>query len=138
MILFTSDTNNLEKEKMKCLIGYGTATVFCFVFQLIYEHFSHGVTSYYMVYAFLIPMIGGLISILSFGSKNSRENHLFRQLLCGSIIWLTLGSIYQGVLDIYGTTNHLVILYVIVAVIQLVIALLAIIIANANQSGNCS
>lgn len=115
-----------NKQSMKrSLMGYGAATIFCFVFQIIYEKFAHGVTSYFMVLAFLIPLIGGLISVASIYVSKGGKGNIFRQLICGGVIWLTLGSIFQGVLEIYGTTNRLIIVFVVVGMTQLILAVLA-------------
>ena len=76
---------------MKKTIRYVFLSVFIFVFAQIYEYFSHGVYSNYMLYAFLIPFLG--LAVPSFLWK------------CG-IATLTVGSIYKGILEIYGTNGY--------------------------------
>ena len=163
---------------------YLAAAVFCALFGAVYEIFSHGVFSFYMIYAFAFPLVLGAVPMLWMGLRtaksaeeietptgfetdtaedmwfepytakgsagtglhrvsleeessdsvedsveyrlNSPENspeteRLFH--LPGSLelnAWgsgiaaLTVGSIFRGVLDIYGTTNRLVIVYPVV------------------------
>ncbi|MCR5144935.1 MAG: hypothetical protein K6B67_06480 [Lachnospiraceae bacterium] len=92
-------------------IAYFIFTVFILVFGLIYEFFSHEVYSYYMLLAFLIPLAGGLVSELHVPSS------LSQQFLTGGVVWLTLGCVFQGVLEIYGTTNRLSIIFAIVGLV---------------------
>lgn len=71
------------------------------VFGLVYEHFSHGVTSYYMLFAFLIPLLVGAARLLPVFRK---RGGLFWS--CGTLT-LTVGSLLRGALEIYGTTSRL-------------------------------
>ncbi len=99
----------------------------------VYEHFGHGVYSNYMIYAFAFPLIGGslLCRILNRIQKKYMPGHWSMWLYSAGIATLTVGSLVQGVLDIYGTTNYLTGLYwfvgfifVIFAVISYIAALL--------------
>ena len=49
---------------MKKLFVYFGISTFIFIFSQIYEYFSHGVYSNFMVFAFLIPFIGLFIPSL--------------------------------------------------------------------------
>ena len=57
MILSTLDKAAVKKD----LIRYIVATAFCIVFSVIYEHFSHGVYSQFMLLMYLFPLIGGVL-----------------------------------------------------------------------------
>ena len=66
MILYTLGTNYYKKQ-MKVYI---VVTLITFVFSLIYESFSHEVYSIFMVFAFMIPWIlGVLVSLLIYMKK---------------------------------------------------------------------
>ena len=89
------------------------ATVGVAAFAAIYELFSHQVYSHFLIFAFLIPLFGGVLpySLLS-GSQRSRKPGILAQCLYNSgLATLTAGSIFQGILEIYGTTSHLSIVY---------------------------
>lgn len=120
--MFTLDTD-MQKERRRNRILYCLFTVFVFFFQLIYEYFSHGVKSNYMIFSFLIPLAGGFITDQSFKMTPKKRIYLFRQLTGGAVIWLTLGSIFRGVLEIYGTTNHRILVFAIAGALHGIAAL---------------
>ena len=92
----------------------------CALFGAVYEKFSFGVYSYYMIYAFLIHLILGTIPLLSIATwgKKYPDNTALTAWNSGIAV-LTVGCIVQGVLAIYGTTNHLMIVYPIAGFILL-------------------
>lgn len=98
---------------------YIVATLLCILFAMIYEFFSHDVYSNFMIYAFCIPLIFGvvvyyalyLLKIKKIPSKF--ESNLYN----AGIATLTFGSIMQGILEIYGTTNSKIYVYPIVGTI---------------------
>lgn len=115
MTLSTSDIKKSRKKIEKFVFTYLLIAIVCAVFGGVYESFSHGVYSYYMLYAFMIPLLGGVLPfycVLYFRNKIPRP--MARRFHHFGIAALTVGSIFCGVLDIYGTTNRLVILYFIV------------------------
>ena len=118
-ILSILDINDL-KNKNKFIIGF---SVFVLIFGIIYEMFSHGVISYYMIFAFLIPLINFLINIIFINSK-IKVNKISKNLFSMSICTFTFLSIIKGVLDIYGTTNNLIFVYLIVGIILLVTSII--------------
>lgn len=98
---------NDRKIARNSLFIYLGVTVFCAIFGIVYEFFSHGKLSYYMVLGFLWPLIGGVFFYLL--------NYLFnRKYLLSiwasnfynaSIATLTVGCYFNGALEIYGTTR---------------------------------
>ncbi len=92
---------------------YLLIALFCILFGAIYESFSHGVYSGYMIYAFVFPLAGGTLPFyaLSFSQRQFFPERLSLNLYHSGIAALTVGSIFQGVLEIYGTTNRLVRVY---------------------------
>ena len=87
-------------------------TAFCAVFGEIYELFGHGVYSDFMIYAFMIPLMLSVIPsvfLLLFGKKKIPDTT--RLLWNYGVATLTVGCIFQGILEIYGTTNRLSVIY---------------------------
>ena len=84
-----------------------------------------------MIFAFAIPLLGGLLSelfqrlALHFSVEEFPTGSLDAglALIGGGIIWLTLASIFMGALEIYGTTNHLVKFAFLAGLIQLTFGL---------------
>ncbi|MBR6316340.1 MAG: hypothetical protein IKR58_05005, partial [Lachnospiraceae bacterium] len=87
-------------------------TIFCIIFGAVYERFSHEVYSYYMIYAFVIPLIGSVLPMLAVGMKESKRLQPGTLKLWNlGIVTLTVGSLAKGALDIYGTSSPLLIVY---------------------------
>ncbi len=117
-------TSGIEtKRAVKTAFVYLLISVFCGIFGGVYELFSHEVYSYYMIYAFGFPFVGGALPflLLSLCSVQTYPNPFARNLYHSAIATLTTGSIIRGVLDIYGTTNRLAAYYWIVGVPLLVL-----------------
>ena len=91
---------------MKKTMQYVFLSLFVFVFAQIYEYFSHGVYSNYMLYAFLIPFLGLTVPrFLLYSLKKTLPANSRFLWKCG-IATFTIGSIYKGVLEIYGTNGY--------------------------------
>lgn len=108
----------------KRIYTYLLITIFTLLFSIIYEYFSFGVISYFMILSFLIPLFGLLLNYISYKLKINNE----LKILDLSVLTLTLGSVIRGILDIYGTTNHLLIYHLYVGLLLLFIFILIMII----------
>ena len=79
----------------------------------VYEFFSHGVYAYGMIYAFMIPLTG--VTLFSFLLERSKSRGMPGDLPV--LLWhmglatLTVGSLFGGALEIYGTTSRLLSVY---------------------------
>ena len=109
-------------------------TIFLAVFGAIYEYYSHGVYSYYMIYAFMIPLIMGVIPYIHLLTRGKFVSGMFLNFWNSAIATLSMGCVFQGVLKIYGTTNKLVIIYPVVTAILIVVALVAAIMHSRANS----
>ena len=99
-------------------------TVFCALFGAIYEHFSHAVYSYFMIYAFAIPLIGSVLPQVIWQEKNMRPPRPVAMNLWNyGIVTLTVGSLAKGALDIYGTTSYLLLIYPVCGLLFCLVAL---------------
>ena len=88
-------------------------TLVTLVFSSIYNLFSHGVHSIYMTYAFVIPLLLGIIPNLKV-----KTNKLYN----ASVITLIVYSLLKGFLEIYGTTNNLISIYLYISIILLIVS----------------
>ena len=94
--------------------------VFCAIFAAIYEHFSHRVYSPYMICAFLFPVCLGIVpdlirlKLCKSPQYLQKAGQIYEISLvmqqCG-IYTFAVGSIFRGILDIYGITNALSAVY---------------------------
>ena len=109
MILYTLDTKKIKKEIKKFII----ISLLCAIFGIIYEIFSHQVYSIFMICAFMIPLIGGAGLYYTLNKKEkTRPTNISNNLYKSFLYTLTIASIIKGILDIYGTTNSLILVYV--------------------------
>lgn len=130
---------------------YLAASVVIAAAAAVYGLFSHGVYSYYMTYAFMIPLLAGALPHLIAAMKRestggdaetdrhelpaesekpvSKEPAAFAKIFDAKeaqlavIATLTAGSLLNGALDIYGTSNRLLIAYPIAAAAVLAAAI---------------
>lgn len=106
--MISSTSSN--KSAKKSLFIYIGVTIFAGIFSFAYELFSHQVYSNFMVYLFVIPLILGVIPNafalaiprLNVGSAWQKTVQAF------AIATPSVGSILQGIVEIYGTTNSLI------------------------------
>ena len=106
MILYTS-ANVLKKHLVFNLAG----TLFLVLFGAVYEMFSHGVFSFFMLYAFAVPLVFGVTLYLVLLFLGKYPDRVFLNLWNSAIAAFSAGCVFQGVLEIYGTTNSLMIVY---------------------------
>lgn len=122
--MYTSDINRM-KNMAKTGFVYLFISMFCVIFGAVYEHFSHEVYSYFMLYAFVFPLVGGTFTFLVMAfCRMPIPNRVSQNLYHSGIATLTIGSLFQGALEIYGTTNRLVTFYWILGILFIVTALI--------------
>jgi len=83
----------------------------------VYENFSHGVFSNWMIFLFLFPLLGGVLptlALLGLGERLWLPDRAVRNLWNCGVATLTVGSSVAGVLEIYGTTSDYLPVYGIV------------------------
>ena len=124
-----------SKSAKKSLFIYIGVTIFAGVFSFVYELFSHQVYSDFMVYLFVFPLVLGVIPNalalaiprLNVGSAWQKTVQAF------AVATLSVGSILQGIVEIYGTTNSLINYFFIVGGVFLLTSII-IWIVNADRA----
>ena len=126
---------------------YLYVTIFCALFGAVYEYFSFGVYSYYMIYAFLWPLVMGVMPFMIMGRKYGKqymkseekgitisEGHICNdetvtagceydfQFWHAGVATLTVGSMFQGIVKIYGTSSPFTKGYFIMGCVLLIMA----------------
>jgi len=94
---------------IKRMIPYFIVSVICLIFSLIYEHFSHGIINPFMLYAFSIPLCAGILRLIF---NKWLNNTIYR----ASWITLLVYSYMRGVIEIFGTTNIYLPIFLYVAI----------------------
>ena len=97
---------------LRTVRNYLFITLFTAFFGAVYETFSFGVYSYFMIYAFAVPLVLGVLPFLLLGMRSRLSGPpLGRRFWHTGTAVLTVGCIVKGVLDIYGTESTLVYIY---------------------------
>lgn len=135
MTLSTLDTE--RKKVIKTAFVYAAVTVFCAFFGAVYELFSHGIYSYYMIYAFGFSLVGGVLpSLISLCRKEVKIHGIYsRYFYRSAIAVFTVGSIFRGVLDIYGTTSRLSAVYPAAGLLLLILSAVTFFIKDSGEEG---
>lgn len=106
-ILSISENRN-KRGLSKGVMIYLIITIFCQVFFLIYDQFSHGVRSPYMTYLFLWPLLLGLVPGLLFWCipHIRRQGRISANLYHSGVAAVTVSSLLRGIFEIAGTASE--------------------------------
>ena len=118
--MYTSEID-LKKNLLWDIAG----TVFLALFGAVYEVYSHEVYSYYMIYAFAVPLLLGVLPCALLLIIKKYPGRAAMNLWNSGIAALSVGSVFRGALEIYGTTNSLTVVYLIAGAVLLAAGLIA-------------
>ena len=104
--MYTSDPER-QKSASRLVAVYAGVTLFCVLFSVVYEHFSHGVYSADMVFLFAYPVLGGLLpfTALLLAKRVPYPGDGARAAWHCGIAARTVRSCLSGVFEIYGTDS---------------------------------
>ena len=120
--MFTSVTDEGRRRLMRHAAGELIGALFCAVFGMIYEVFSHEVYSYFMIYAFAVPLVLGVLPCALLLNAKKYPGKTAAALWNSGTAALSVGCAFRGALDIYGTTNRLLLVYPAAAIVILAVA----------------
>lgn len=129
--MYTSD-KSLKKHLLFNVIG----TAFLALFAGVYEAFSHGVYSYFMLFSFAVPLMMGVLPYTLLLLKEKYPGRMFLNLWNSAIATLSMGSVFAGVLEIYGTTNSLIVVYPVFGGILILLSLGTLLIGKRPRRQN--
>lgn len=108
--MYTSDIDADRKRILRHTAVFLCAALFLTVFGAVYEHFSFGVHSGFMVYAFVYPLIAALLTLnAAMGKHHPSPRTLFLLHACTAAC--AVGSIAAGIIKISGREHPLLIAY---------------------------
>lgn len=101
-------------------LAFVVVSLACALLGAVYELFSHEVYSYYMIYAFVLPLALGALPNLVIELRRLRPpSRIAANMWNSGVATLVVGSMFRGALDIYGTTSCFVVVYLGVGAILL-------------------
>ena len=110
-------TLDIRKKYKKTFIVYIGITLFCILFNAIYEQFSYGESSPYMRFMFAVPAIGGIIPffisyLISITHKFTLwKSRVAYNLWNCAIAILISGCLVTGIIEISGRICDYSIIY---------------------------
>ena len=125
--MYTLDNESSRRISARYTRNYVLVTCFVALFSLVYERFSFGVWSGFMVFAFAASLVLGVLpwAVNTALARPISPDPSARQLWNAGIAVLTVGCLFRGILDIYGTTSALGTVYWIVGPVLLLASILA-------------
>ncbi len=114
--MYTSDIDAGRKHVLKhAAASLGAALFFAFS-GAVYEHFSYGVYSNFTLYAFVFPLLAGIVLVAAAMRKVQPSS---RTLFLLHACWATLavGSMAAGAIRISGREHTLLLVYPAVGVL---------------------
>lgn len=105
------------------------------LFGAVYEHFSFGVYSGYMIYAFVPMLLETAFLMIMYEKKIDISSTAKTFLRCAGVT-ASIGCIVCGIVEIYGTENRLLRYYAAAAGILYLTAFLSMIKKTAHRSEN--
>ena len=122
--MYTSDIDSGRRQILRHAAAELCAALFLAFFGAVYEHFSFGVYSYYMIYAFIFPLVSGILLLAAAAGKHQpAPRTLFLLHACTAAC--AVGSIAAGILKISGREHPLLICYPLLGGILLLLTLLS-------------
>ena len=106
------------------MVLYLGITLFIALFGVVYEQFSHNVHTFYMWFAWIWPLIFGLVpyALFYFLPIKRVPGVLTESAYNFGVAMLTARSIFKGVIIIYNTTSDVMVLvYTIIAIASLLL-----------------
>ena len=110
--------------------------MFLALFGAVYELFSHEVYSYFMIYACAVPLMLGVMPYALLLISRKVPGRAALNLWNSGIAALSVGCVFRGVLEIYGTTNSLGAVYPIVGSLLLTAGLITGIVGLKRKQNN--
>lgn len=106
MTLSTLVTKTNNKRFKKTAVVYTLITVFFFIFSRIYEHFSFGEISVYMHWLFGVPLIGGVVLLIS-QKLIPNLSRLSLNLWNSAVATIAVGVLFRGIVNLSGRSTTL-------------------------------
>lgn len=119
----------------RLFITYIMLSALCFIFSAIYNRFSHGVTSPYMTYLCLFPIILGAVPNLILLIKKVLPGQLSMNLYNTGLAAIILSSAMRGIFEIAGTGSILQVILMITGFFFLLSGIITFILHNLLLKG---
>lgn len=101
----TSENKKSNAAKNGTVIYLGVS-VFCFIFYLVYDQFSHGIHSFFMTWLFVFPLVLGAVPCALLWLVKQTPVRLSINLWNSGVAAVTCASILMGIFEIAGAESR--------------------------------
>ncbi|MBD5512782.1 MAG: hypothetical protein HDR08_16280 [Lachnospiraceae bacterium] len=104
----STSENRRKRNRIGRTAGvYCGVTVFCGIFYLVYNRFSHGVHSPYMTWLFVWPLVLGVVPGVYWKWRRNiaRPGGIPLNLYHSGVAAVTVSSMLRGIFEIAGTSS---------------------------------
>lgn len=103
--------SDIRKKERRQAVIWLAAAAFCVFFSLVYNHFGHGIHSFFMSDLFLWPLAGAVWYSLLPAVFSVLPGRLSVNAMNAGIATVTVGSLLRGIFEIAGTASPYVIFF---------------------------
>lgn len=101
------------RRNRRAVVTYLAAAAFCLVFSRVYAQYSHGVSSPFMTWLFLIPLLGGgAVFAIAAAARRPLFGRVAFNAYNSGVATLTVASALAGVFAIAGTSSGWLVAFV--------------------------
>ncbi len=109
--MYTSENNGYARRgAARTAVIYLFVSIFCFVFFVVYDRFSHSVRSNYMTFLFAFPLLLGFVPYMAAALFSKQQeggtahgSGISSNLYNSGVASVTVSSLLRGIFDIAGT-----------------------------------
>ena len=84
---------------------WAAVSAFCALFSVIYNHYGHGIHSFFMSFLFLWPFLGAAWYLLLPLAVSLHPSRLSKNMMNAGLATITAGSLLRGIFEIAGTSS---------------------------------
>ncbi len=124
--MFILATKRTKKKLRTVADAWFFISIFMLITGRIYEHFSHNIISFSMIYAFAYPLVLGCLVMIILDKSSLRwqpGDLTFSIYNCG-VFTIMLGTFVDGVFEIYGAASNYIKYYFMVGPGLMIIAVI--------------
>ena len=125
-----------NKKQPVAVYVYTAVAAFCILFNYIYSLYAHGVSSDFMTYMFLLPLVGGSLVFAGLRMLHNRvkaPSRLSFNLYNSGVAWLTVGSCVTGVIEIAGYESDYINVYLVIGLSFVLAGIFAYVMQNPGE-----
>lgn len=121
----TLSTSEIRKKEHRQIAVWLAAAVFCIFFSTVYNHYGHGIHSFFMSFLFLWPLAGAVWYSILPTVFSVYPGRFSRNAMNAGLATVTVGSLLHGIFEIAGTASPYVPFFFYIGVLLCLLGMLS-------------